>query len=466
MLGQSRIFGKTFRRTTTARPIVQPPTHIVQGKRGAASPQPEHAPAQHKRRKAQTGYTVALESQSVRAFLESRAAYFAAVDSVQLESDTEPSDPPLWPLLVEKDGQSTAVRRRTADCAESHASSAVGQRGICNERRPMSACDSLPPTEPASPAPTEAGSLAPTERSEQQSPMLLPSEKPASAAVAMSTGPLGRRWPVTANGQQTEATVLTRRRSRQPADDTTAGAAGSDITSRICIGDAEPPTGLANHGADATRCAAEDAGDEAHRSLREPELEARATELSVYERLFAHARAVDNAAERELPAGYSFKGCRSWQQPGLKALMAQFSAEDAERIAAAVSSDVVLGSNERIVLLMRGDDAVGYAYGAERISGNCLDGPRLHHLFIQRPFRGTGLGQKLLLHWCEETPAEFRAFSVNSPNQHMRRVLRRLGSKHLSGEDETDNCSQTFAYFVLRASSSGHSQPPIPNVSV
>jgi len=173
--------------------------------------------------------------------------------------------------------------------------------------------------------------------------------------------------------------------------------------------------------------------------------------IDIYAMLMNTARAVDRDTRRELPAGYSFRRCTSWQDPGLAALMVRFSSEDPERIAPSVSGNVVLSKRDRILLLVRGDEAVGYAYGSDSMSGNCIDGPRLHHLFLIRELRGTGLGlgQKLLLHWCEQSPPQYRAFSVNSPNGQMRRVLRRLGGRHLPGEDEADNCDQTFSYYLL-----------------
>jgi hypothetical protein len=174
--------------------------------------------------------------------------------------------------------------------------------------------------------------------------------------------------------------------------------------------------------------------------------------MDIYSLLLSRARVVDQEVRRQLPTGYSFRECRSWQDAGLASLMARFSSEDPERIAASVSGSVKLSSRDRVVLLMRGEEAVGYAFGSGEMSGNGIVGPRLHHLFLIRELRATGLGLglKLLLYWCEQSPPQYRAFSVNSPNGQMRRVLRRLGGRHLSAEDETDNCGQTFSYFLLR----------------
>lgn len=174
--------------------------------------------------------------------------------------------------------------------------------------------------------------------------------------------------------------------------------------------------------------------------------------LDIYSMLLSRARVVDQEVRRQLPTGYSFRECRSWQDTGLASLMTRFSSEDPDRIAASVSGNVQLSSRDRVVLLMRGEEAVGYAFGTGNLAGNCIVGPRLHHLFLIRELRATGLGLglKLLRYWCEQSPPQYRAFSVNSPNGQMRRVLRRLGGRHLSAEDEKDNCGQTFAYFLLR----------------
>jgi hypothetical protein len=77
--------------------------------------------------------------------------------------------------------------------------------------------------------------------------------------------------------------------------------------------------------------------------------------LDIYSMLLARARVVDQEMRRQLPTGYSFRECRSWQDSGLASLMARFSSEDPERIAASVSGNMQLSSNDRVVLLMRED---------------------------------------------------------------------------------------------------------------
>jgi len=47
-------------------------------------------------------------------------------------------------------------------------------------------------------------------------------------------------------------------------------------------------------------------------------------------------------------------------------------------------------------------------------------------------------------------PPQYRAFGVNSPNELMRRVLGRLGGKHLAGHDERDGCGQSVGYYLLK----------------
>jgi len=136
---------------------------------------------------------------------------------------------------------------------------------------------------------------------------------------------------------------------------------------------------------------------------------------------------------RELPAGYRFEECREWGHPGLAALMAQFAEEDPDRIGPSSAGAEPLGGQQHLLLLVRGTEAVGYAYGTRHHAGSLLDGPRLHHLFLRRDLRrkGLGLGRKLLLRWCEGVPPQYRAFGVNSPNELMRRVLgRRAAHRH------------------------------------
>mmetsp|Transcript_531 Transcript_531/g.1830 ORF Transcript_531/g.1830 Transcript_531/m.1830 type:complete len:188 (-) Transcript_531:313-876(-) len=173
---------------------------------------------------------------------------------------------------------------------------------------------------------------------------------------------------------------------------------------------------------------------------------------SIYELLLSRAREVDRAMARELPAGYRFEECREWGHPGLAALMAQFAEEDPDRIGHSSAGAEPLGGQQHVLLLLRGTEAVGYAYGTRHHAGSLLDGPRLHHLFLRRDLRrkGLGLGRKLLLRWCEGVPPQYRAFGVNSPNELMRRVLGRLGGKHLAGHDERDGCGQSVGYYLLK----------------
>ena len=143
--------------------------------------------------------------------------------------------------------------------------------------------------------------------------------------------------------------------------------------------------------------------------------------------------------------------CRSWADERLATLVREFAAEDPERIAPTVSETGPIAPPHQVLLLTRGDEAVGYVYGKTVHAASAWDGPRLHHLYLIRELRGQGrgLGAKMVTQWCSRFRARHTAFSVLSPNGSMKEVLRKLGAKLLHHMQEADNCAQTTEFYLL-----------------
>ena len=158
--------------------------------------------------------------------------------------------------------------------------------------------------------------------------------------------------------------------------------------------------------------------------------------------LLARVGAADAAAAASaaaLPPGFSVVEASSFDQyPGLAALSSAFAAEDA-RVGPLPLRGPTGRSGRVALLLCPNGEPIGYALHFPNATPSWARAapadaaaaasapPRLAHLFVARPWRGRGLGTALAAAWREKWALSTRLFAVDSPNEGMAAVLRRLG---------------------------------------